>query len=68
MTRDAPKPGRPKRGDNSGEMRRVTFRIDAETEAALEALEARLDRSILTGRRSALLRRLVMAEFRKLSD
>lgn len=60
--------GRPKSDEEAGEMRKVTFRIDAETETALAALEAQLDQGILRGRRSALLRRLVLAEFKKLSD
>ena len=66
MTHATGKPGRPSAGDKSGEMRKVSFRVDAATEAALDALESRLDRSILHGRRSALLRKLVMDAFAKL--
>jgi hypothetical protein len=67
MTRATGKPGHPTDGDTSGPMKRVAFRIDAETEHALEVLEAQLDKSI-RGRRSVLLRMLVMAAFEKLSD
>ena len=67
MSRATGKSGRPVDGDNSGEMMRITFRVDAETERALKVLEAQLDKSI-RGRRSVLLRMLVMAAFEKLSD
>ena len=64
MSRENPKLGRPAAGDSSGEMKKVTFRIDDETERALVALEERLvDHAVVRGRRSALLRKLVLAAF-----
>lgn len=59
--------GRVGRGDGSGEMKKITFRVDAETEAALNALEAQMDKAV-HGRRSALLRKLVMEAFAQLSQ
>lgn len=66
MSRATGKSGRPKDGDDSGEMQKISFRIDAETERALTALEARLEQGVLRGRRSALLRKLILEAFQKL--
>lgn len=63
------KRGRPANNDQSGRMRPITFRADEATEKALEDLEAALvDGSVLYGRRSALMRRLILDAHARLKE
>jgi hypothetical protein len=54
--------GRPPAGEARESMRKVTFRLDAETLAALEVLEVDVGPDV-RGRRSVLLRRLILNAF-----
>jgi hypothetical protein len=54
------KPGRPKKDDAGEEMTKISFRIDGETLSALERLEARDGSPDIRGRRSTVLRRLIL--------
>jgi hypothetical protein len=59
--------GRPYADDRDGEMARITFRVDAETKAALEKLE-KAEGPNIRGRRSIVLRKLILEAVRQLSD
>lgn len=66
MTKDnGGRRGRPSANDNSGQMKNICFRVDAEAEAALKALEGQLDKSI-RGRKSAVLRKLIVEAYAKI--
>jgi hypothetical protein len=54
------KPGRPKKTDAGEEMTKISFRIDGETLAALKRLETRDGSPDIRGRRSTVLRRLIL--------
>lgn len=57
----AKKPGRPPKGSTDGEMKKITFRVDEETFAALQKLEANFPvGTVAWGRRSQLLRKLIL--------
>ena len=58
--------GRPPKGTESLTLRRITFCVDPETLAALEALEADLDLPKVRGRRSLLLRKLILDAHQRL--
>lgn len=63
------KPGRPSANDRSGEMDKISFRVDPELKRQLDALvSAHEGLGDLRNRRSALLRKLVMEAFAKLTD
>ncbi len=67
LDRAAKKTGRPRRGEERGEMDKVVFRIDAETRIALEELERGVGAAV-RGRRSVLLRRLILEAHKKLRE
>lgn len=54
------RPGRPRAGEEPQVIGKVTFRIDAETLSALRKLEKTVDKGVRSGRRSVLLRRLIL--------
>lgn len=60
------KPGRPRAADTSGEMVKITFRLDAAGDAALTALEEEFGGPPCRGRRSLTLRKLVVDAFEQL--
>ena len=61
------KPGRPPKAEGKrAATERITFRVDEETLHALEVLEARhASPGELQGRRSAVLRRIILEAFKK---
>jgi hypothetical protein len=60
--------GRPFAGDAKPELVKVTFRLDADTMAKLEALETRTGRTKVGRQRSELLRKLICEAFDRESD
>ena len=58
--------GRPPAGDEKGKMPRVSFCVDPETFDALKELEQTVGAAV-RGRRSVVLRRLILEEYRRRS-
>lgn len=59
MSEEKPR-GAPRSGEHREKLKSVTFKLDAETDAALTRLEVASGLSAVRGRRSQLIRRLIL--------